>query len=70
MSTAEPCDPKISSGLGNESEGRHEMIAQAAYFRSKHRHFVPGKEAEDWLAAEREVDQLLAGCVSTRSDGH
>jgi hypothetical protein len=70
MSAAEPFDPQIFCGLGNDSERRHEMIAQAAYFRSKHRHFVPGKEAEDWLAAETEVDQLLAGCVGTLSDRH
>jgi hypothetical protein len=36
------------------------MIAERAYFRAESRHFVPGYELEDWLAAEREVDALLA----------
>lgn len=42
------------------SERRQCMIAEAAYFRSKHRHFAPGYELEDWLAAETEVDSALA----------
>jgi len=39
---------------------RHEAIAQAAYFRARHRGFEPGHELEDWLAAEGEVDSELA----------
>lgn len=35
---------------------RHEMIAQAAYFRAQRRGFEAGHELEDWLAAEAEVD--------------
>ena len=38
---------------------RHACIAEAAYFRSKQRGFSPGREVEDWLAAEQEVDQRL-----------
>jgi hypothetical protein len=36
------------------------MIREAAYFRAEHREFAPGHELEDWLAAEREIDWLLA----------
>jgi hypothetical protein len=36
------------------------MIAEAAYLRAEHRGFAPGFEAEDWLAAESEVDALLS----------
>jgi hypothetical protein len=39
-----------------ERDIRHEMIAQAAYFRAERRGFEPGHELEDWLAAEAEVD--------------
>lgn len=39
---------------------RHRMIAEAAYFRAAGRGFAPGGELEDWLAAQREVDALLA----------
>ncbi len=41
-------------------EDRYRMIAEAAYFRAESRGFVPGSELQDWLAAEIEVDELLA----------
>jgi Protein of unknown function (DUF2934) len=39
---------------------RDEMIRQAAYFRSQQRRPCPGKDLEDWLAAERQIDELRA----------
>lgn len=42
-----------------EPEARHELIAQAAYFRAQHRGFEPGYELKDWQAAESEVNVLL-----------
>jgi Protein of unknown function (DUF2934) len=41
-------------------EQRRAMIAQAAYFRAERRNFAPGRELEDWVAAEAEVDRELA----------
>jgi hypothetical protein len=38
---------------------RRGLIAQAAYYRAERRGFEPGHEAEDWLAAESEVDTAL-----------
>jgi len=35
------------------------MISEGAYLRAERRGFAPGHEAEDWLAAEAEVDALL-----------
>jgi hypothetical protein len=35
------------------------MIRDAAYYRAQSRGFVPGKEMEDWLAAEQEVEELI-----------
>jgi hypothetical protein len=35
------------------------MIAKAAYYRAERRGFAAGHEAEDWLAAESEVDAAL-----------
>jgi hypothetical protein len=35
------------------------MIATAAYYRAEKRHFVPGGELEDWIAAESEIDSLI-----------
>ena len=36
------------------------MIRRAAYLRSLNRGFQPGGELEDWLAAEHEVEDLIA----------
>ncbi|PKM46738.1 MAG: hypothetical protein CVV05_03215 [Gammaproteobacteria bacterium HGW-Gammaproteobacteria-1] len=35
------------------------MIREAAYYRALHRGFGGGAEAEDWCAAEREIDVML-----------
>lgn len=40
---------------------RHALLAKAAYHRAEQRGFEPGHELEDWLAAEMELDQRLAG---------
>jgi len=42
---------------GDTASVRHERIAKAAYRRAESRGFAPGHEIEDWLAAEREVDE-------------
>lgn len=39
---------------------RESRIAEAAYLRAQRRGFAPGCELDDWLAAEKEVDQLLS----------
>jgi hypothetical protein len=44
---------------GVTAEARRAMIAESAYLRAEARGFLPGREAEDWLAAEAEVDALL-----------
>lgn len=49
-----------ASAAGAVSEDvRRGMIAEGAYLRAERRGFAPGHEAEDWLAAEAEVDALL-----------
>jgi len=40
---------------------RRDLIARAAYARAEQRGFAPGGELNDWLAAERDVEWLLAG---------
>jgi Protein of unknown function (DUF2934) len=42
-------------------EDRAVSIAKLAYLMAERRGFRPGHELEDWLAAENEVDQRLAG---------
>ncbi|NNF95472.1 MAG: DUF2934 domain-containing protein, partial [Halobacteria archaeon] len=40
-------------------EERWRMVAITAYHRAEARGFAPGKDAEDWFEAEKEVDALL-----------
>jgi len=42
------------------SESREARIAEAAYWRAERRGFAAGQELDDWLAAEKEVDEDLA----------
>ncbi len=46
--------------MGVSSEERHQLIAEAAYFRAERRNFAPGYELEDWLDAETEVEMMLS----------
>jgi hypothetical protein len=39
---------------------REERIAAAAYRRAEDRDFAPGLELDDWLSAEREIDDAIA----------
>ena len=40
-------------------EERWRMIAVAAYHRSEKHGFSPGREMDDWLQAERDINELL-----------
>lgn len=48
------------------SESREARIAEAAYWRAERRGFSAGQELDDWLAAEREVDQDIAAKQARR----
>jgi hypothetical protein len=58
---ASSCEETIPSpeGVWGDDE-RIAMIAENAYYRAQGRGFLPGYEFEDWLAAEREIDALMA----------
>lgn len=40
---------------------REQMVAVAAYYRAEQRGFSSGKEVEDWLWAEKEIESLVVG---------
>lgn len=40
---------------------RHELISIAAYYKAEQRGFAPGRQLEDWLAAEAEFDRSIQG---------
>jgi hypothetical protein len=45
----------------NDAHGeRHVAISRAAYRRAEGRGFEPGHAIDDWLAAEREIDERAA----------
>lgn len=55
-------DLSVSADMaGFPPERRHELISEAAYFRAEARGFLPGGDLDDWLDAEAEVDERLAG---------
>lgn len=43
-----------------DPEQRHQMIAEAAFSIAQARGFTPSQELDDWLAAEREIEQRLS----------
>jgi hypothetical protein len=45
--------------LARTPEEREQMVAVAAYYRALRRNFEPGRELEDWIEAEAEVDATL-----------
>jgi hypothetical protein len=53
---AEP--PSAARGVSNEE--RYRMIQEQAYALAEARGFEPGHEVDDWLAAERTIDERLA----------
>lgn len=58
-SRSTPRKPRPVPAALIDQDLRRGMIAQAAYYRAERRGFAPGLEAEDWLAAEQEVDTAL-----------
>jgi hypothetical protein len=46
----------------SEFQGREAMIRKAAHLLAQWRGLAPSPEAEDWLTAERQVDELLRVC--------
>lgn len=49
---------------------RRAMIELAAYLRAEQRGFAPGRELDDWLAAEAEVDRQLLEAAAKISQPH
>ena len=51
------------------SDSREARIAEAAYWRAERRGFAPGGELEDWLQAEREIDDEHEPNEASREQG-
>lgn len=57
---------RADTPLEMSREERHEMIAVAAYYLAEQRGFPGGGAVDDWIAAERQIDHMLA---SMRNNG-
>jgi hypothetical protein len=56
-------DGDAAAAEADEALQRWQRTAVAAFFRAEARGFAPGRELDDWLAAERELDALSALAV-------
>jgi hypothetical protein len=59
---------KASANVALLDSGRVARIAIAAYYRAQRRGFAPGREIEDWLEAEREMDREDAARAASATD--
>ncbi len=59
---------KTETKLSIEKENSHEepnkverqlMISEAAYYRAEQRGFTPDQETDDWLEAEKQIEEIL-----------
>lgn len=53
-----PVDARVP-GPASSSEERAQWIATAAYYRAQQRGFTEGYELEDWLEAEKALEESL-----------
>jgi len=51
-------------------EQRESLIAEAAYYLAEQRGFAPGAELDDWLEAEREIEQMLSELEAAVEEEH
>lgn len=56
----EAAEPDHNAPMAPTPAEREQMIAVAAYFLAEHRGFAPGRATDDWFAAERQIDAMLA----------
>ena len=59
----------IHAGAGVDVNARRRLIEERAYFMAERRGFTCGSPEQDWLEAEREIDNLLLhGWTKTASN--
>lgn len=56
----QPAKPRPAP-LAQPARDLSKLIAEAAYYRAEQRGFAPGRELDDWVAAEAEVRRRLQG---------
>ncbi len=53
-----PVTKIVSFEQSNNEEEQQLMISEAAYYRAENRGFTPDHELEDWLEAEKQVQEM------------
>src|SRR5688572_19586340 len=53
--------PGTQQPPGHAAPDRQERIAVAAYYKAERRGFAAGRDVDDWLEAERQIDRSLPG---------
>jgi hypothetical protein len=51
--------PAAKAKAALSAEQRNNYVEVAAFYIAERRGFVPGNPADDWIAAEQEVDRLI-----------
>jgi hypothetical protein len=59
VSTETTTDATSYSDNAVTLEKRRYMIAEAAYYRAEHWGFKEGSPEQDWLEAEKEIDEVF-----------
>jgi DUF2934 family protein len=59
-SGSKPDSPRGRSPVSMTVETRRAMIAEAAYYIAERRGFGSGRDVEDWLRAEEQIDSALS----------
>jgi hypothetical protein len=58
------------NGTSVSPEERHQMIAEAAYYRAEQRGFLGGDPLQDWIEAEAEVASKLHVDLPASREAH
>ena len=61
--------PPSARPASPDKDAREEMIRTAAYLLAERRGFRPGRELDDWLEAERQVERAMANRGALRRYG-
>jgi hypothetical protein len=59
-SASSPSTTEMPPQVAIDAEQRRARIAVAAFYMAANRGFKPGGDVEDWLAAERLIDEQMA----------
>jgi len=61
MAKARPQEIMPQDAQPPSEQDMQRWVAEAAYYRAERRGFEPGMEADDWLAAEAEIQARTRG---------